>query len=149
MDNLAIIFGTGVYFLNEWILSYNNKLKFYESTLSLVAIGISVVFFVMFLQIILLAFVQRTGFHFILALVLSVLLIFQLAQNIKTFIRSKRHERILVNTINHLIHTKQVKEVSISELIAQTSTEDYHEAKRIATIAKHNGHVPYTLILAA
>lgn len=147
MGSIGSIIGVLVYFLNEWISSNGNKQKYYESSLSLIALVITVVFTVIFGALVILHIFESTGLRFWIALVTPLLLIMQFIGNVKSYFRSKRNERVIINAINHMMNTQYTKEFTLEQLINDTGIEGFDEVQRIFTNAKRNGNIPHTAIL--
>lgn len=147
MGSIVSIIGTLVYFLNEWISSYSNKQKYHESSLSLIALVITVVFTVIFGSIVVLHVFESNGWHFWMALAVPLLLIIQFIGNVKSYFRSKRNERVIINTINHTMNTQYTKEFTVKQLMNDTGVDEFYEVEQIFTNAKRNGNIPHTAIL--
>lgn len=147
MTGMTMLIGSIVYFINEWITSYNNQLKYYKSSLSLTALIISAIFIVLFWELIILHIFESESWHFILALALPVLLTIQIIKNMRTYLESKRYEKVLINTINHSINTQHIGQFSVNELITMTGIDEYYELERMFNNAKRNGDIPHTVVL--
>lgn len=136
MGSIGSIIGVLVYFLNEWMSSYTNKQKYHESSLSLIALVITVVFTVMFGTIVILHIFESNGWHFWIALVTPLLLIIQFIGNVKSYFRSKKNEKVIINTINHTINTQYTKEFTVEQLMNDTGVDEFYEVEQIFTNAK-------------
>lgn len=147
MTGITMLIGAIVYFLNEWITSDNNRLKYYKSSLSLTTLIISAIFILLFWELIILHILESESWHFILALALPVMLTIQMILNTKTYFQSKRYEKVLINTINHSINTQYIEQFTVNELITMTGIDEYYELERMFNNAKRNGDIPYTVIL--
>lgn len=147
MMSIGSIMGALVYFLNEWISSFGNKQKYYESSLSLIALVITVVFTLLFGGMVILHLLKSYGWHFWLALGVPLILTIQFIGNVKSYFRSKRNERVMINAINHTMNTKYTKEFTVHQLINDTGIDEFYEVQRIFTNAKRNGNIPHTAIL--
>lgn len=147
MMSIGSIIGVLVYFLNEWISSYDNKQKYYASSLSLIALVITVVCTVLFGAMMIIHIFESEGWHFWLALGVPLLLTIQFIGNVKSYMRSKRNERVIINAINHAMNTQYTKEFTVSQLMNDTAINDFYEVQQIFTNAKRNGNIPHTAIL--
>lgn len=147
MTGITMLIGAIVYFLNEWITSDNNQLKYYKSSLSLTTLIISAIFILLFWELIILHILESESWHFILALALPVMLTIQMILNTKTYFQSKRYEKVLINTINHSINTQYIEQFTVNELITMTGIDEYYELERMFNNAKRNGDIPHTVIL--
>lgn len=147
MMSIGSIMGALVYFLNEWISSSGNKQKYYESSLSLIALAISVIFTLLFGGMVILHLLESYGWHFWLALGVPLILTIQFIGNVKSYFRSKRNERVIINAINHISNTKHIDEFTVHQLIDATGIDDFYEVQQIFTNAKRNGNIPHTAIL--
>ena len=147
MMSFGSIIGVLVYFLNEWISSYSNKQKYYESSLSLIALVITVMFTLLFGSMVILHLFESEGWHFWLALGVPLILTIQFIGNVKSYLRSKRNERVIINAINHISNTKHFDEFTVHQLIDATGVDEFYEVQQIFTNAKRNGNIPHTAIL--
>lgn len=147
MMSIGSIIGALVYFLNEWISSYNNKQKYYESSLSLIALVVTVIFTLIFGGMVLVHLFESEGWRFWLFSMVPLILTLQFIGNVKVYLRSKRNERVIINAINHTINTQSIKEFTVQQLIDATGIDEFYEVQRIFTNSKRNGHIPHTAIL--
>lgn len=147
MMSIGSIIGALVYFLNEWISSYNNKQKYYESSLSLIALVVTVIFTLIFGGMVLVHLFESEGWRFWLFSMVPLILTLQFIGNVKAYLRSKRNERVIINAINHTINTQSIKEFTVQQLIDATGIDEFYEVQRIFTNSKRNGHIPHTAIL--
>ena len=147
MMSIGSIIGALVYFLNEWISSYNNKQKYYESSLSLIALVVTVIFTLIFGGMVLVHLFESEGWRFWLFSMVPLILTLQFIGNVKAYLRSKRNERVIINAINHTINTQSIKKFTVQQLIDATGIDEFYEVQRIFTNSKRNGHIPHTAIL--
>lgn len=137
----------GVYFLIEWITSYNNKQKHFESTLYIVSIVIAIIFNLIFLDIYYMLFTIIDSWSRWIYVLMPFLFVIQLISNIKGFINSKKEERLFINTINHIINTQKKESFSTSDLEEATKIPYEGEVVRLFNLFQKNGHIPANITL--
>jgi hypothetical protein len=144
---LVATLGLIVIFFNEWITSYERQQKYYNSILSLIAIVITTIYILVFWDEILLNLLMRSGWNFWLMIPVPLFLSLQYIEKIRVYLRSKREERVFINTVNHIINSQYKDVFTIYELKDATGIPYDDTIKAFFSISKRNGDIPHTAIL--
>ena len=147
MGSLIVLAFVAVYFLIEWVTSFHNRQKYYESTIYGIGVGITIVLIFLFSEIYILLLTESEGWRFWERLLPAVMIIIQLFSNIKNFLTSKKQERLFTTTINHLIHTHRKEFFTIQDLKEATKIQYEDDLVKLFNLAQKSGHIPANIIL--